>query len=52
MNQVANASTIEIDPSGFTTKQIRDRTPLGCSGYRDAHAGTNIADRQSKLVLV
>jgi len=52
MNQVANASQIELDPAGFTDQEKLDRTSLGSSNYRVAHAGTNSADRFSKLLLV
>ena len=57
MNQIANASQIELDPSpdgepAFTAQEILDRTSLGSSNYRVSNASTNPADRLSKLLLV
>tara|TARA_R100000278_G_C5476574_1_gene166628 strand:- start:1033 stop:4017 length:2985 start_codon:yes stop_codon:yes gene_type:complete len=52
MNQVSNASLIEIDPTGASDEYIADHTGLGSSLYRDAHAGTNASDRYSKLLLI
>jgi len=52
MNQISNASQIEIDPTGQTAQWIYDRTSLGSSHYRGAHAGTNAEQRYSKLLLI